>query len=330
MQSPWNELGIEPTADTGIIRRCYAARLKQNRPEDDPEGFQRLRAAYEAALAMATTREADRDLLRMPGVSWRNPTPTRTEDAAPLGSELRSVSEQDPALRAIVAAIERRDMTAAAEALAKARRAGDLSLADEMALAEYQLRQQVIGKRHLVGKRQIAGTSRLRQRFGRGSHVAPLDRRHNGAEGGILLADRPQFGAERCCILGPGRRWISPRNPRHPQQVAIGFAGGRHRQCRLVGRPQALEALRVVLGPVLLQPRGIATANDAGVSGRLDPQLIPRPLHRSLEEGCDDRVQPLDQLIAEPPDLHGILVLQQHAELVETGGHQRPLVAQAL
>src|SRR5271166_1528734 len=146
MQSPWNELGIEPTADTGIIRRCYAARLKQNRPEDDPEGFQRLRAAYEAALAMATTREADRDLLRMPGVSWRNPTPTRTEDAAPLGSELRSVSEQDPALRAIVAAIERRDMTAAAEALAKARRAGDLSLADEMALADHLLAQLVFDR----------------------------------------------------------------------------------------------------------------------------------------------------------------------------------------
>jgi hypothetical protein len=55
----WDELGIAPIADLAAIRRAYAARLKQTRPDDDPEGFRSLRAAFEQALARAERMAAD-------------------------------------------------------------------------------------------------------------------------------------------------------------------------------------------------------------------------------------------------------------------------------
>ena len=49
----WEELGIPPSREQRQIKLAYAARLKQVHPEDDAEGFQRLRAAYELALRQA-------------------------------------------------------------------------------------------------------------------------------------------------------------------------------------------------------------------------------------------------------------------------------------
>ena len=46
----WIVLGLPPDADSRTIKRQYATLLKKTRPDDDPEGFQRLREAYEEAL----------------------------------------------------------------------------------------------------------------------------------------------------------------------------------------------------------------------------------------------------------------------------------------
>ncbi len=50
MTSPLTLLGLDADADARAIKRAYAAKLKTVRPDEDPEGFQRLNEAYRAAL----------------------------------------------------------------------------------------------------------------------------------------------------------------------------------------------------------------------------------------------------------------------------------------
>lgn len=49
-------LGIDLDADERTIKRAYAAKLRTTRPDEDPEGFQRLNEAYQTALEMLRHR----------------------------------------------------------------------------------------------------------------------------------------------------------------------------------------------------------------------------------------------------------------------------------
>ena len=59
MRWPWDELGLSGPAELSEIRRAYARGLRSARPEEDPEGFQRLHLAYRAACAIV--RKASRE-----------------------------------------------------------------------------------------------------------------------------------------------------------------------------------------------------------------------------------------------------------------------------
>ena len=55
-QSYWTILEIEPTTDRSKIKKAYAKLAKQFHPEDHPEQFKALQAAYKSALVYAKTQ----------------------------------------------------------------------------------------------------------------------------------------------------------------------------------------------------------------------------------------------------------------------------------
>jgi hypothetical protein len=54
---PWQCLDLDQSASVAAVRRRYAVLLKLNRPEENPDGFQQLRRAYEICLGFAREQE---------------------------------------------------------------------------------------------------------------------------------------------------------------------------------------------------------------------------------------------------------------------------------
>lgn len=87
----WQTLGIAPTGDEAAIKTAYAALIRQHRPDRDPAGFRRVRAAYEEALRLRPYYENRRDEPRRP-TGW---TPGKPPVAADDSDE-NSISQHDP------------------------------------------------------------------------------------------------------------------------------------------------------------------------------------------------------------------------------------------
>ena len=67
MKDIWGILGIDPTSEVQKIKRAFAEKAKETHPEENPEGFRKLKEAYRVALQYAKTgkmeqsKEAFRD-----------------------------------------------------------------------------------------------------------------------------------------------------------------------------------------------------------------------------------------------------------------------------
>ena len=85
-------LGIEPVKDERLIKNAYREKLSVTNPEDDPEGFKRLRNAYEEAVAYAKTADDE------PGEETERDTTSSglwVEKAAAIYGDIRSRQNED-------------------------------------------------------------------------------------------------------------------------------------------------------------------------------------------------------------------------------------------
>lgn len=112
MSWPWSELGLSGPAGLPDIRSAYARRLKTTHPEEDPEGFQRLHAAYQEASRYARrNRPAPAEAPRKPegppsreappeeeggqGADWDFDELTRAREPSPKSPEKPEAREWD-------------------------------------------------------------------------------------------------------------------------------------------------------------------------------------------------------------------------------------------
>lgn len=83
LQEALQILGAPPGTDGPSLRRAYLRRVKQFPPEKDPQGFQRLRAAFDRATAPWAQEEAQQLL----ETAERSDTSPLTEDSTDLNSD---------------------------------------------------------------------------------------------------------------------------------------------------------------------------------------------------------------------------------------------------
>jgi curved DNA-binding protein CbpA len=57
--NPYKVLGVESNATEAEIKQAYFALVREHSPERDPEGFKRIRAAYEKLRAGGERAETD-------------------------------------------------------------------------------------------------------------------------------------------------------------------------------------------------------------------------------------------------------------------------------
>ena len=147
--SPWEILGLEPAATTAEIRRAYAVLLKRTRPEDDPAGFQRLRAAYETALALNQRQPVV--AVAAPQIAEPPPIPAEPP-VSPQPIPLDEIARDT--IQIIIDAFGRGDGQAAAILLAAAIDKNLLPIAAEIGLAE-RLVQVLLADRTIPPERLL-------------------------------------------------------------------------------------------------------------------------------------------------------------------------------
>lgn len=90
MSNPYQVLGIDRDAPQGDIRKAYFRLVREHPPETDPEGFKRIREAYERLKSEEVRRGTDRFLFFDPPTGWAS----SVEEEGELLARLMEMAEE--------------------------------------------------------------------------------------------------------------------------------------------------------------------------------------------------------------------------------------------
>ena len=93
----WEILGIEPTHDVKLIRRCYAELVRLYHPEDQPEIYQQIVEAYQSALREARSKKTGQESGRSAASSTQqlNEQENRTTNSATNSLDFESLESEE-------------------------------------------------------------------------------------------------------------------------------------------------------------------------------------------------------------------------------------------
>jgi curved DNA-binding protein CbpA len=99
-ESPYQVLGVERDATEAQIKAAYFAKVRQHPPERDPEGFKRIRAAYEKLRSGAD--RAETDLFTLDAPATLDLSAIQRTDASPPPITLATIKADLLALEALL------------------------------------------------------------------------------------------------------------------------------------------------------------------------------------------------------------------------------------
>lgn len=105
-QSCWEILGIEPTDDQDIIRNAYRQKLPLYHPENDPQGFQNLRQAYEQARKGIQPAFSPVSALTASSSQEQELSQNNEQEEVPPEEEVAQIHPEQPAIDRLTADFE--------------------------------------------------------------------------------------------------------------------------------------------------------------------------------------------------------------------------------